>query len=138
MLMASYQGFQVPPAELEALLLGHPDIADAAVIGVYDADQATELPRYETFVHDPLRCFIVDLRSAYVVATDNTLIHKDGAVKEAFGQTVQAWVRERVANHKQLRGGCVVIDVVPKRYESEFTPEIRRKSLRRTVRRVRS
>ena len=28
------KGFQVAPAELEALLVTHPDIADAAVIGV--------------------------------------------------------------------------------------------------------
>jgi 4-coumarate--CoA ligase len=27
-----YKGFQVPPAELEALLLTHPAIADAAVV----------------------------------------------------------------------------------------------------------
>jgi acyl-coenzyme A synthetase/AMP-(fatty) acid ligase len=46
MLTMMWQGFQVAPAELEALLLGHPDIADAAVIGVYDGEQATELPRY--------------------------------------------------------------------------------------------
>ncbi|MCA2009924.1 AMP-binding protein [Cereibacter sphaeroides] len=37
------KGFQVAPAELEALLVTHPAIADAAVIGVQDAD-AGEVP----------------------------------------------------------------------------------------------
>lgn len=35
----------MPPAELEALLLGHPNVADVGVIGIYDKSQATELPR---------------------------------------------------------------------------------------------
>ena len=38
------KGFQVPPAELEGLLLTHPDIADAAVIGVPD-EESGELPK---------------------------------------------------------------------------------------------
>jgi len=37
------KGFQVAPAELEAILLGHPEIGDCAVIGVAD-DEAGELP----------------------------------------------------------------------------------------------
>ena len=42
--LIKYKGFQVPPAELEALLIGHPQIADAAVIGVPD-EEAGELPK---------------------------------------------------------------------------------------------
>ena len=38
--------FQVPPADLEGLLLSHDDVADAAVIGVHSEKEATELPRY--------------------------------------------------------------------------------------------
>ena len=35
--------FQVPPAELEAVLLSHPEVADAGVIGLPDVS-AGELP----------------------------------------------------------------------------------------------
>ncbi len=42
--LIKYKGYQVPPAELEALLLTHPCVADAAVIGVPDAD-AGESPK---------------------------------------------------------------------------------------------
>ena len=35
----------VPPAELEALLLRHPDVADVAVVGIDSKEEATELPR---------------------------------------------------------------------------------------------
>ena len=42
--LIKYKGFQVPPAELEALLLTHPAVADAAVIGV-PTTEAGELPK---------------------------------------------------------------------------------------------
>ena len=42
--LIKYKGFQVPPAELEALLVTHPKIADVAVIGVPDVE-AGELPK---------------------------------------------------------------------------------------------
>jgi acyl-CoA synthetase (AMP-forming)/AMP-acid ligase II len=42
--LIKYKGFQVPPAELEGLLLKHPAVADAAVIPVAD-EEAGELPK---------------------------------------------------------------------------------------------
>ncbi len=41
--LIKYKGFQVAPAELEALLLSHPAIADAAVVGELN-DEAGEVP----------------------------------------------------------------------------------------------
>jgi acyl-CoA synthetase (AMP-forming)/AMP-acid ligase II len=42
--LIKFKGFQVPPAELEALLITHPAVADVAVIGVPD-DEAGEIPK---------------------------------------------------------------------------------------------
>ncbi|KAG7448159.1 AMP binding protein [Guyanagaster necrorhizus] len=93
--LIKYKGYQVPPAELESVLLGHPDIADAAVIGVYDASQATELPR------------------AYVVPVNPDRTKTNG-LKASFESEVTKWMVSKVANHKHLRGGVSVIDVIPK------------------------
>lgn len=41
--LIKYKGLQVAPAELEATLLSHPKIVDAAVIGV--EKDGTEVPR---------------------------------------------------------------------------------------------
>jgi 4-coumarate--CoA ligase len=41
--LIKYKGNQVAPAELEAMLLSHPKILDAAVIGV--PGEGTEVPR---------------------------------------------------------------------------------------------
>ncbi len=41
--LIKYKGYQVPPAELEALLLEHPKISDAAVLGRPD-EEAGEVP----------------------------------------------------------------------------------------------
>ncbi len=83
--LIKYKGFQVPPAELEALLLTHPAVADAAVIGIPD-DEAGELP------------------AAFVVV-------KDG--QELSAEDVQAFVAGQVASYKQIRR-VTFIDAVPK------------------------
>ena len=42
--LIKYKGYQVAPAELEALVITHPSVADVAVIGV-DDEEAGELPK---------------------------------------------------------------------------------------------
>jgi acyl-CoA synthetase (AMP-forming)/AMP-acid ligase II len=51
--LIKYKGFQVAPAELEALLLSHPMIADAAVIGVHD-EEGEEVPKAFVVLREPL------------------------------------------------------------------------------------
>jgi acyl-CoA synthetase (AMP-forming)/AMP-acid ligase II len=43
--LIKYKGYQVPPAELEAVLLNHPGVADVAVIGVRDEESGEEVPK---------------------------------------------------------------------------------------------
>ncbi|KAF1984505.1 acetyl-CoA synthetase-like protein [Aulographum hederae CBS 113979] len=88
--LIKYKGFQVPPAELEGLLVSNPAVADAAVIGVYDKEQATELPR------------------AYVVLAP-------GQTKgDAKAKEIMDWMSTKVAGHKRLRGGVKFVDEIPK------------------------
>ena len=42
--LIKFKGFQVAPAELEALIITHPKVADVAVIGIPD-DEAGEIPK---------------------------------------------------------------------------------------------
>ncbi|KAF8130042.1 4-coumarate-CoA ligase [Mycena galopus ATCC 62051] len=96
--LIKYKGLQVAPAELEALLISHPHILDAGVIGVFDEQQSTEVPR------------------AYVVA-DKSVIS---------AQAIQDFVKNRLASHKQLRGGVEFVAAIPK----SRTGKILRKDLR--------
>lgn len=50
--LIKYKGMQVPPAELEAVLLTHPAVADAAVVPQADAD-AGEIPRAFVVLRSP-------------------------------------------------------------------------------------
>jgi 4-coumarate--CoA ligase len=83
--LIKYKGFQVPPAELEALLLTHPAVADAAVIGLPD-EEAGEVP------------------VAYVVA-------KPG--QDLTGVELQEFVAGEVAHYKQIRQ-VHLVEEIPK------------------------
>ena len=71
--LIKYKGMQVAPAELEALLLTHPKIADVAVVPKAD-DDAGEVPK------------------AFVVVRE-----------EISAQAIMEFVAERVAPHKKIR-----------------------------------
>ncbi|KAI1082752.1 acetyl-CoA synthetase-like protein [Whalleya microplaca] len=88
--LIKYKGFQVAPAELEGLLLGHEEIADACVIPAHDKERETEVPR------------------AYVVLRPGTPRTEQKAAE------IVAWLDAKVAQHKKLRGGIRFIDEVPK------------------------
>jgi acyl-CoA synthetase (AMP-forming)/AMP-acid ligase II len=83
--LIKYKGYQVAPAELEALLLTHSSIADAAVVGAHDAD-GEEVPK------------------AFVVV-------QSGA--EITAEEVMSFVAEHVAPHKKVRQ-VAFIDTIPK------------------------
>jgi acyl-CoA synthetase (AMP-forming)/AMP-acid ligase II len=51
--LIKYKGFQVAPAELEALLLSHPKVADVAVIGVRD-EEGEEVPKAFVVLKEPV------------------------------------------------------------------------------------
>ncbi|UUU33082.1 4-coumarate--CoA ligase family protein [Streptomyces sp. CA-210063] len=84
--LIKYKGFQVAPAELEALLVTHPGIADAAVIGHYN-DDGNEVPH------------------AFVVRHPTAATLSEG--------DVMMYVAERVAPYKRVRL-VTFIDGVPR------------------------
>jgi acyl-CoA synthetase (AMP-forming)/AMP-acid ligase II len=79
--LIKYKGYQIAPAELEALLLTHPAISDAAVIPVRD-EEAGEIPK------------------AFVVT--------DGSI-DADGVT--GYVAEHVAPYKKVRAVEIVEEI---------------------------
>ncbi|MER7777851.1 4-coumarate--CoA ligase family protein [Streptomyces sp. NPDC096191] len=84
--LIKYKGFQVAPAELEALLLTHPGVADTAVVGAYN-DDGNEVPH------------------AYVVRQPTAPGLSEGEI--------MMYVAERVAPYKRVRR-VTFIDAVPR------------------------
>jgi len=82
--LIKYKGSQVPPAELEALLINHPDVADAAVVPIPD-EAGGEAPK------------------ACVVPAGDDL----------DPDALMAWVAERVAPYKRIRA-VEIVDEIPK------------------------
>ncbi|XP_038217805.1 4-coumarate--CoA ligase 1-like [Zerene cesonia] len=84
--LIKFKGYQVPPAEIEAVLLQHNGIREAAVVGLPDL-AAGELPL------------------AFVVLQPGAKLSE---------KEIQDYVAERLSNPKHLRGGVRFINEIPK------------------------
>ncbi|CAH0551410.1 unnamed protein product [Brassicogethes aeneus] len=84
--LIKYKGFQVAPAELEAVLLKHPKIRDCGVVGLPD-ELSGELPL------------------AFVVKRQGV---------ELSEKEVVEFVAKSVSSSKHLRGGVIFINEIPK------------------------
>ena len=93
--LIKYKGFQVPPAELEAVLLQHPEISDAAVIGRPD-EEAGEIPvAFVVTALDPevVKKHVADHVSHYKQLRDVTIV--DAIPKSASGKILRRVLAER-------------------------------------------
>ncbi len=101
--LIKYNGLQVAPAELEALLLTIPGVADAGVVGKPDETHG-ELP------------------VAFVVLKEDPAHH----VTEA---DIHAHFKQHAAPYKQLRGGIRFVKAIPK----SISGKILRKDLKKML-----
>ncbi|KXT04727.1 hypothetical protein AC578_9675 [Pseudocercospora eumusae] len=107
--LLKYKGLQVAPAEIENLLFTHPKIREAAVVGVPAPDDpGTDWPR------------------AYAVLVEG---------EKASEDEVKDFVKQRLAPYKQLRGGVVFVDEIPKNAIGKF---LRRELRERAKREIKS
>ncbi|KAL2065886.1 hypothetical protein VTL71DRAFT_3556 [Oculimacula yallundae] len=98
------KGNQVAPAELEGLLLEHPELDDACVVGVTIGGE--EMPR------------------AYVVRKQGGAVTEEG---------VKEWLGKRVSRTKRLTGGVVLVDAVPKNPSGKILRKVLRERAQEEV-----
>lgn len=94
------------------MLLGRTDVSDVCVIGVYDNNQATELPR------------------AYVTLKTGIQENDDKATE------IIEWIATKVAPHKRLRGGLYFIDEVPKSPSGKILRRVMRDKVKQDERKA--
>ena len=102
------RGFQVAPPELEAVLLSHLDIVDAAVIGVKLPGEDKEHPR------------------AYVVS-------RPEATVSITADEVNALMVDRLASYKQLTGGIRFVREIPKSASGKILKRILRDEAQKEI-----
>ena len=93
------KGFQVAPAELEAMLLTHPAVADVAVIGVPD-EQSGEVPRAYVVVKpgqqistEEITGFLAERVATYKVVHD--IVFTEEIPKSASGKILRRLLRDQ-------------------------------------------
>jgi acyl-coenzyme A synthetase/AMP-(fatty) acid ligase len=57
----------------------------------------------------------------------------DGSRENGIEKQIQAWIAERVARHKQLRGGVVIIEAIPKSPSGKILRRVLRDQAKKEV-----
>ncbi|KAJ5678551.1 uncharacterized protein N7477_004184 [Penicillium maclennaniae] len=102
------RGFQVAPPEVEAVLLSHPYIVDAAVIGITIPGSDTEFPR----------AYVVRRRTEGPAPTE---------------KEIQRYVLERLARYKALTGGVKFVGAIAKNPSGKILKRVLREDAKREV-----
>jgi acyl-CoA synthetase (AMP-forming)/AMP-acid ligase II len=103
------RGFQVAPPELEAVLLSHPQIVDAAVIGITFPSADTEFPR------------------AYVV-------RRPGDSGSRLMETeVQQYVLNRLSKYKALTGGVKFVGAIARNPSGKILKRVLREDAKMEI-----
>lgn len=103
------RGFQVAPPELEAVLLSHPFIVDAAVIGISFPGSDTEYPR------------------AYVVRRPG-----DGGAN-LTEEEVQKYLLDRLARYKALTDGIKFVESIAKNPSGKLLKRVLREEAKKEI-----
>lgn len=92
-------GFQVAPSEVEAVLLSHPGVADAAVVGARNPGDGTERP-----------CAFVVPKSGMKVTSVE----------------LKLYAARRLAKYKELSGGVKFVDAIPRNVSGKILRRVLR------------
>ena len=95
------RGWQVAPAELEAILLTHPQIVNVAVIGVPVPDGTGEVPRAYV-VRKP--------KLGNGVAASYSMVEE----KEVTEDEIKEFMLSKLSRYKALDGGVQFVDTIPR------------------------
>ena len=103
------RAWQVAPPELEAVLLSHPHVVDAAVIGVQFRKDESQLPR------------------AYIVK-------KPGPEGDCLDEEqIKEFMDKTLAHYKRLDGGVKFVDAIPRSASGKILKRFLREEAKREI-----
>jgi 4-coumarate--CoA ligase len=109
--LIKYKAFQVAPAELEALLVTHPAVADAAVIGLPD-EAAGELPLAyvvkkpgKTATEKELEKFIAGRENPCCVHSINSFLQRTSLRRSGSEEELFSWTKYPGTRLEKFSGG---------------------------------
>lgn len=103
--LIKYKGLQVSPTELEKILLTHPDVLDVAVAPVSDPN-AGEIPR--AYIVKRPGCTVTGDELANFLSGSKLFLLFENHVTDC------CFITDKVSSYKQLRGGVVFVETIPK------------------------